>query len=310
MANWAELPLDLLGLIAKRVKVIKDFIAFGVGSTSWRTASTKKNFDVFSSQVPDLILADKHDDYRYFTLFPSRKLHHALLAFDCDDTEGGYPCIDQVVLSANPSLTSDYVLVASFYGYKKYLAFWQPEDLNWSNIKIDRSNVVGGVTVSNTIRALFAFDCNDRDGGYPCIVQAVLSANPSLTSDYVLMVSFDRYKYYLAFWQPGDFNWTNIRIDRSNVVGGVTSLKYYKGIFYVVYYSGQLANWAKLPVDLLGLIAKHVKVIKDFIAFGVVSTSYRTAATKENFDVFSPQVPLLMLADKDDDYRKFYSLSK
>ncbi|KAH0635597.1 hypothetical protein KY289_035512 [Solanum tuberosum] len=69
-------------------------------------------------------------------------------------------------------------------------------------------------------------------------------------------------------------------------------------------------DWAGLPHDLLVLIAKHVKVMEDFIAFSGVCTSWRTASTKDNFDMLYPQLPLLMLPDKDDDYREFYSLSK
>ncbi|KAM3341175.1 hypothetical protein P3S68_028810 [Capsicum galapagoense] len=71
-----------------------------------------------------------------------------------------------------------------------------------------------------------------------------------------------------------------------------------------------LANWAELPKDLIDLIAKRVKLIEDFIASGAVCTSWRNSETKVNFDFLSPQLPLLMLVDKGDDYREFYSLSK
>ncbi|PHT57816.1 hypothetical protein CQW23_00179 [Capsicum baccatum] len=71
-----------------------------------------------------------------------------------------------------------------------------------------------------------------------------------------------------------------------------------------------MANWAELPNDLIAKIANRVEVIEDFIALRAVCTSWRSAATKENFDVFSPQVPLLILVNKDDDYSEFYSLSK
>lgn len=51
-------------------------------------------------------------------------------------------------------------------------------------------------------------------------------------------------------------------------------------------------------------------MIEDFIAFRVVCASWRFATNNDDFDVFLPQVPLLMLADKDNDFGKFYSLAK
>ncbi|KAH0643299.1 hypothetical protein KY290_034904 [Solanum tuberosum] len=71
-----------------------------------------------------------------------------------------------------------------------------------------------------------------------------------------------------------------------------------------------MANWTFTSNDLIVQIANHVKVIEDFIVFRVVCTSWRIATNKDDFDVFLPQVPLLMLADKDNNFREFYSLSK
>ncbi|KAK6773341.1 hypothetical protein RDI58_028579 [Solanum bulbocastanum] len=73
-----------------------------------------------------------------------------------------------------------------------------------------------------------------------------------------------------------------------------------------------MVDWTKLPYDVVAHIANRVKVIEDFIAFGAVCVSWRIAATKDNFDVLSPQVPLLMLQGVNHEiyYQSIYSLSK
>ncbi|KAM3321533.1 hypothetical protein P3S67_002684 [Capsicum chacoense] len=53
MANWAELPNDLIAQIANRVE---DFIALRAVCTSWRSAATKENFDVFSYWLTKMMI--------------------------------------------------------------------------------------------------------------------------------------------------------------------------------------------------------------------------------------------------------------
>ncbi|WMV57400.1 hypothetical protein MTR67_050785 [Solanum verrucosum] len=73
-----------------------------------------------------------------------------------------------------------------------------------------------------------------------------------------------------------------------------------------------MADCTKLSNDVIAHIANRIKVIEDFIAFGAVCTSWRIATTKDNFDVLSSQVPLLMLqgVNHEEYYQNIYSLSK
>ncbi|KAM3356636.1 hypothetical protein P3S68_023350 [Capsicum galapagoense] len=81
MANWVELPNDLISHIAKRVKVIEDFIAFRVVCTSWRIATAKDNFDLLWPQLLLLMLGYSKDyNYPEFYSLSKKKVSRLYIA--------------------------------------------------------------------------------------------------------------------------------------------------------------------------------------------------------------------------------------
>ncbi|XP_015162842.1 putative F-box protein At1g65770 [Solanum tuberosum] len=70
------------------------------------------------------------------------------------------------------------------------------------------------------------------------IFKAVLSANPSHTSDYLLMV-IDGNARFLSFWRPGDVRWTRVTWEGINY-NLFSDLIYFNGQIYAVDYSGDL----------------------------------------------------------------------
>ncbi|XP_060211020.1 F-box/kelch-repeat protein At3g18720-like [Lycium barbarum] len=207
MAKWAELANDLIAQIANRVKLIEDFIAFGAICTSCRAAATKENFDVFSPQVPLLMLADKDDDYREFYSLSKKKVSRIFLpearGRECLPSEGWLCTVE--------NNTGEINLLHPFSRTQIQLP---PEKDIW------------------------ALQDYEPDG-VPChfMDKVVLSASPSVTSDYVLVVSYYAGNDCLAFWRPGDLNWTKIDIEPNSAV---TTMNYYKGQFYYLTWCGEV----------------------------------------------------------------------
>ncbi|CAI9094325.1 OLC1v1030047C1 [Oldenlandia corymbosa var. corymbosa] len=69
-------------------------------------------------------------------------------------------------------------------------------------------------------------------------------------------------------------------------------------------------DWSGLPHEMLVEIVTRIPAAEDFTAFRGVCTSWRAAASKDNYGKsFSRIPPLLMLAENAGDEREFYNLS-
>lgn len=68
-----------------------------------------------------------------------------------------------------------------------------------------------------------------------------------------------------------------------------------------------MGNWANMDGDMLEEIARRIKLSEDFVRFGCVCSSWRSAAAWKNFRFRSNQIPWLMLPQqKGTDIRSFY----
>ncbi|TMW95805.1 hypothetical protein EJD97_008326 [Solanum chilense] len=206
--GWADLPIDLLAEIANRIDVLKDFIVFTCVCTSWKIAAPKDKFDVFSPQVPLLMLADKDNDYREYYSLSKKKVSSIFLP----EARGRECCPSEGWLCTMEDSTGDMNLLHALSRIQIQLP--SRDDLMASN------------------------GLGDDQVLWDWTVKAVLSANPSITSDYVLVVMYHANINRLAFWRPGDLNWTNINID-VNSMGDIMDMNYYKGKFYYVTVGGE-----------------------------------------------------------------------
>ncbi|XP_049362061.1 putative F-box protein At5g55150 [Solanum verrucosum] len=204
--GWADLSMDLLAMIANRIELPKDFIFFTCVCTSWKIATTLDHkFDIFFTQTPLLMLADKHDDYREFYSLIKQKVTPLFLP----EARQRHCCPSEGWLCTMDDSTGEMNLL---------------HHLSRTQIQLpSRDNLMA----SNGLGDEVLWDFMEK---------AIFSASPSVTSDYVLVVNYHADINRLAFWRPGDLNWTNIKM---NNLGAVMGINYYRGKFYYVTARGE-----------------------------------------------------------------------
>ncbi|XP_055830978.1 probable F-box protein At1g65740 [Solanum dulcamara] len=207
--NWSEVEYDVLVEIAKRVREIDDFIRFGAVCKSWYRAAKKENFDSSSPQVPLLLMAaDKDDDYRLFysvtnhRIFAKIYLPQARGCVCLSTEQPGWLFTVQFTIT-----TGDMMLLHPFSGTQIHLPSYR------------------------RLRGIEDGDDQWKPEYFSIIKRAVLSANPSLTSDYFLMISHYAPRRLMSFWRPGDLCWTSVHIENPFAF---VDFRYFNGKFYIL----------------------------------------------------------------------------
>uniref|UniRef100_A0A5B7ANM9 KIB1-4 beta-propeller domain-containing protein n=1 Tax=Davidia involucrata TaxID=16924 RepID=A0A5B7ANM9_DAVIN len=213
MANWVELQEDLLVLIATRLTLLEDFVAFGGVCTSWRLAmvTTKKNFSRLP-QVPWLMLAEEEDDnnnsnsnsnFRDFYSLTKCKIHRVMLP-----EASGKRCF-------------------SSQGW--LLTIGKDEEVNLvhplSRVQIQLPNLT---TVSD-LEEMATAAIGTGEMYLTFIQNVVLSCSPSSDNVVVVMVIHGALSK-LAFHKTGDDAWTTVETRMAQYL----DLICYEGQFYAV----------------------------------------------------------------------------
>ncbi|KAF7150890.1 hypothetical protein RHSIM_Rhsim02G0229800 [Rhododendron simsii] len=201
MANWTELPQDLLILIAKRVDFLEDFFRFSRVCRSWQSVAVEENFQGFE-QLPWLMLAQEKEEETNHVLIVSAAEGNLIGKLMLPEAKGKQ-CFESLGWLITVSETGDMNLLDPL-----------------SRVQIPLPHISFPKT-SNFLR----------------IRKAALTSCPSPSSkdNYGLMVIYEGFKS-LCFWKSGEKAWTKIETSGYFFM----DITYYKGKFYSLSHEGTI----------------------------------------------------------------------
>ncbi|XP_060204686.1 F-box protein At2g26160-like [Lycium barbarum] len=231
MSNWSELQYDLLVLIGTHINLIEDYLNYAAVCKSWRCAATKDNFNSDLPRIPWLMLAEEEDNKddgnscrKFFSLYNGMILKKRI------PKASGKRCMESMGWLITVGQDESASLLHPFSGVQ---------------IELPHPNTTE--------------DYERHRIGEPWnfFHKAVLSASPSHTSDYVLMVIEGNMKF-VSFWRPGDLRWT--RINYRNYYHIHRDIIYCTGKFYAVDCNGVVLVYDvtnSSPTQILAELPEH-----------------------------------------------------
>ncbi|KAF8020618.1 hypothetical protein BT93_G1149 [Corymbia citriodora subsp. variegata] len=227
MANWEELPQDLLKLIAQRL-AIEDFVAFGAVCTSWLSAATKETYDA-KSKAPWLVTIVCQQMPEICSLSRGRTY-----PMDSWGTE-------VMTLSPPGWLLAIRTREGRSYMAKEYRIF---NPLSRASIKPPNLEKLRDSRVRPPMilqRFSFSSLISERiEMSSPKIERMALSSSPSLSRSYAVMISLYREcrSLWLAFYRLGEDAWREVSPATHPPLSSmhppltdVVQLIYYDGLF-------------------------------------------------------------------------------
>lgn len=210
MPDWSKLQSDLVGVILSRMDLIEDYLNFSSVYKSWHSVAKEHRFISNLPRAPWLMLAEEDDgDEDDNTCRKFYSFYNDMIFKKRIPEAHGKGCMESMGwLITVGKEDGEISLLHLFLGVQ---------------IQLPHQNTT----------TLYEF--NRTRFPWIFIKKVVLSANPSHTPDYVLMVIEGKTER-LSFWRPGDLLWT--RITKSIRFGYFSDVIYFNGSFYAITYGG------------------------------------------------------------------------
>ncbi|CAI9093865.1 OLC1v1029455C1 [Oldenlandia corymbosa var. corymbosa] len=232
--DWSSLMKEMLEEIAARIPIVEDLMSFIGVCTSWRNAAALTTKDKLlksaSGTIPLLILSDKgHEGGGDEREFYS--LYKRKSKF-CMDVNFGW------------------LLTVADFGDLCLLNPLSRTQIQLPNLK--------------TIPDYEDYECATA---FLFVARAILSANPSRTSDFVLTVLLGAGRF-LCIWRPNDSTWTLTKSPGMLF----SDVQYYDGKIYAFDFMGRVWIWTTCDDD--DKVAKVVLTITHPQLFEVMDEGY------------------------------------